>query len=57
MKFETRNLNFLFKRIKTVPTKTSNIVKRLLEQGSQAVVLDDLSSVYKENLLLEVKFI
>lgn len=35
----------------------SNIVKRLLEQGSQPVVLDDLSSGYKENLLPEVKFI
>jgi UDP-glucose 4-epimerase len=35
----------------------SNIVKRLLEQGNQTVVLDDLSSGYKENLLSEVKFI
>ena len=35
----------------------SNIVKRLLEQGSQPVVLDDLSSGYRENLLPEVKFI
>jgi UDP-glucose 4-epimerase len=35
----------------------SNIVKRLLEQGIQPVVLDDLSSGYKENLYSEVKFI
>jgi len=35
----------------------SNIVKRLLAQGGQPVVLDDLSSGYKENLLSEVKFI
>ena len=35
----------------------SNIVKRLLEQGEQPVVLDNLSSGYKENLLPEVKFI
>ncbi|MBU4306949.1 MAG: SDR family NAD(P)-dependent oxidoreductase [Candidatus Aminicenantes bacterium] len=35
----------------------SNIVKRLLQQGNQPVVLDDLSSGYKENLLPEVKFI
>ncbi|MBN2399729.1 MAG: SDR family NAD(P)-dependent oxidoreductase [Candidatus Aminicenantes bacterium] len=35
----------------------SNIVKCLLEQGDQPVVLDDLSSGYKENLLQEVMFI
>jgi UDP-glucose 4-epimerase len=35
----------------------SNIVKRLLALGKQPVVLDDLSSGYKENLLPEVKFI
>lgn len=35
----------------------SNIVKRLMAQGRQPVVLDDLSSGYKENLLPEVKFI
>jgi len=35
----------------------SYIVRRLLEQGGQPVVLDDLSSGYKENLLPEVKFI
>lgn len=34
----------------------SNIVKRLLEQGCQPIVLDDLSSGYKENLLPDVKF-
>jgi UDP-glucose 4-epimerase len=34
----------------------SNIVRRLLEQGGQPVVLDDLSSGYKENLLPDVKF-
>jgi UDP-glucose 4-epimerase len=35
----------------------SNIVKRLLAQGKQPVVLDDLSSGYEENLLPGVKFI
>lgn len=35
----------------------SNIAKRLLEQGGKPVVLDNLSSGYKENLLSEVKFI
>jgi UDP-glucose 4-epimerase len=35
----------------------SNIVKRLLKLGGQPVVLDDLSSGYKENLLPEAKFI
>ncbi len=35
----------------------SNIVKHLLEQGKQPVVLDDLSSGYKENLLPGVEFI
>ena len=35
----------------------SNIVKRLIKGGHLPVVLDDLSSGYKENLLPEVKFI
>jgi len=35
----------------------SNIVKRLLELDKAPIVLDDLSSGYKENLLPEVKFI
>ena len=35
----------------------SNIVKCLLAQGVQPVVLDDLSSGYKENMLPEVKFV
>ncbi|MBN1364269.1 MAG: NAD-dependent epimerase/dehydratase family protein [Syntrophaceae bacterium] len=35
----------------------SNIVKSLLAQGGQPVVLDDLSSGYKKNLLPKVKFI
>jgi UDP-glucose 4-epimerase len=35
----------------------SNVVKLLLEQGYQPIVLDDLSSGYKENLLPGVRFI
>ncbi len=34
----------------------SNIVKRLLELGHEPVVLDDLSSGYRKNLLPEVSF-
>ena len=34
----------------------SNIVKRLLELGHEPVVLDNLSSGYRENLLSEVAF-